>query len=504
MEGEGKQMEDFLKWAANQGISDCPNHLLQSSPSSTLGQSLLISQFPDAGGRGLAAARDLRKGEPILRVPRPALLTSESVLKDARLAVSVKRRTYLSSIQVLAVCLLAEVGKGRASWWYPYLVQLPHTYNTLSSFTPFGIRALQVDDAIWTSEKAVSRAQSDWKEALALMKELELKPQLLSFRSWLWASATISSRTLHIPWDEAGCLCPVGDFFNYAAPEEESLFWEDVESMEGAPPLQISSLGKDKDVAEKLDVEGLERHSQRLTDGGYEEDVAAYCFYARKRYRKGEQVLLCYGTYTNLELLDHYGFLLNENPNEKAFIRLDMGMGSTNPWPKDSLYIQQDGKPSFALLSALRLSVTAPKLRKAVGHLAYSGSILSAENEISVMKWVSKKCRDLLEEMPTSIEEDSLLLCSIEKLQNHPIPEEVVEMLACGGELCDFFEVNGLQKGAVSEFLLPGKAKRSMERWKLAVQWRFRYKRILSDCISYCSNMNDHFSSQQVSGMSRN
>ncbi|XP_058098153.1 protein SET DOMAIN GROUP 40 isoform X3 [Magnolia sinica] len=405
MEGEGKQMEDFLKWAANQGISDCPNHLLQSSPSSTLGQSLLISQFPDAGGRGLAAARDLRKGEPILRVPRPALLTSESVLKDARLAVSVKRRTYLSSIQVLAVCLLAEVGKGRASWWYPYLVQLPHTYNTLSSFTPFGIRALQVDDAIWTSEKAVSRAQSDWKEALALMKELELKPQLLSFRSWLWASAT---------------------------------------------------------------------------------------------------VLLCYGTYTNLELLDHYGFLLNENPNEKAFIRLDMGMGSTNPWPKDSLYIQQDGKPSFALLSALRLSVTAPKLRKAVGHLAYSGSILSAENEISVMKWVSKKCRDLLEEMPTSIEEDSLLLCSIEKLQNHPIPEEVVEMLACGGELCDFFEVNGLQKGAVSEFLLPGKAKRSMERWKLAVQWRFRYKRILSDCISYCSNMNDHFSSQQVSGMSRN
>ncbi|XP_058098152.1 protein SET DOMAIN GROUP 40 isoform X2 [Magnolia sinica] len=460
MEGEGKQMEDFLKWAANQGISDCPNHLLQSSPSSTLGQSLLISQFPDAGGRGLAAARDLRKGEPILRVPRPALLTSESVLKDARLAVSVKRRTYLSSIQV--------------------------------------------DDAIWTSEKAVSRAQSDWKEALALMKELELKPQLLSFRSWLWASATISSRTLHIPWDEAGCLCPVGDFFNYAAPEEESLFWEDVESMEGAPPLQISSLGKDKDVAEKLDVEGLERHSQRLTDGGYEEDVAAYCFYARKRYRKGEQVLLCYGTYTNLELLDHYGFLLNENPNEKAFIRLDMGMGSTNPWPKDSLYIQQDGKPSFALLSALRLSVTAPKLRKAVGHLAYSGSILSAENEISVMKWVSKKCRDLLEEMPTSIEEDSLLLCSIEKLQNHPIPEEVVEMLACGGELCDFFEVNGLQKGAVSEFLLPGKAKRSMERWKLAVQWRFRYKRILSDCISYCSNMNDHFSSQQVSGMSRN
>jgi hypothetical protein len=29
--------------------------------------------------------------------------------------------------------------------------------------------------------------------------------------------------------------------------------------------------------------------SERLTDGGYEDD-SAYCLYARKNYRKGEQV----------------------------------------------------------------------------------------------------------------------------------------------------------------------------------------------------------------------
>jgi len=34
-------------------------------------------------------------------------------------------------------------------------------------------------------------------------------------------------------------------------------------------------------------------------------------------------VLLCYGTYTNLELLEHYGFLLNENSNDKVFIPLE-------------------------------------------------------------------------------------------------------------------------------------------------------------------------------------
>jgi hypothetical protein len=69
---------------------------------------------------------------------------------------------------------------------------------------------------------------------------------------------------LHIPWDEAGCLCPVGDLFNYAAPGEETL-------------------GSDE--------EQFDPHFQRLTDAGFDEAVAAYCFYARQDYKKGQQVL---------------------------------------------------------------------------------------------------------------------------------------------------------------------------------------------------------------------
>lgn len=51
-----------------------------------------------------------------------------------------------------------------------------------------------MDHAIWATEKAISKAEQDWKEALALMHELEFRPQFLTFRSWLWASATV--RTL--------------------------------------------------------------------------------------------------------------------------------------------------------------------------------------------------------------------------------------------------------------------------------------------------------------------
>jgi len=82
----------------------------------------------------------------------------------------------------------------------------------------------------------------------------------------------VSSRTLHIEWDEAGCLCPVGDLFNYAAPDDTS-FEED-------------------DIAE----------AERLTDGGYE-DSNAYCLYARKNYKKGEQVCFFFFYQYNFILL---------------------------------------------------------------------------------------------------------------------------------------------------------------------------------------------------------
>ena len=85
---------------------------------------------------------------------------------------------------------------------------------------------------------------------------------------------------MHIPWDEAGCLCPVGDLFNYDAPGEDLSGIDDVD--------HFPSNG-DKNVM--VDEEQIDFNSQRLTDGGFEEDANAYCFYARTNYKKGDQVV---------------------------------------------------------------------------------------------------------------------------------------------------------------------------------------------------------------------
>ncbi|CAD6223819.1 unnamed protein product [Miscanthus lutarioriparius] len=481
-------MEALLKWAAELGVSDSPSPspsppplssspsgtTASSSPSSCLGRSLVVADFPDAGGRGLAAARDLRRGELVLRAPRAALLTSDRVTADdPRIAACVNaHRPRLSSVQILIVCLLAEVGKGRNSVWYPYLSQLPSYYTILATFNDFEVEALQVDDAIWVAQKAKSAIKSDWENATPLMKELKFKPKLLMFKSWLWAFATVSSRTLHIAWDEAGCLCPVGDLFNYAVPDDDTLLEEE-------------------DTAELTNCQQkneMNNSSERLTDGGYE-NSNAYCLYARKKYKKGEQVLLGYGTYTNLELLEHYGFLLGENPNEKTFIELDLDICSVGTWPKDLMYIHPNGHPSFALLCALRLWSTPANRRKAVSHQIYSGSMLSTENEMGILKWLISKCEDTLQQLPTTVEFDESLLVFLRTIQNSSNCRTDVKRSGFEQEFAVFLRVHQVELDCSGNNQLPARLHRSLERWELAVQWRCNYKKILKKCVSYCESL---------------
>lgn len=197
--------------------------------------------------------------------------------------------------------------------------------------------------------------------------------------------------------------------------------------------------------------------------------ILAYCV----------QALLSYGTYTNLELLEHYGFLLNGNPNDKVFIPLEPEIYSCCSWPKESLYIHQSGKPSFALLSALRLWATPLNQRRSVGHLVYSGLQLSIQNEMYVMTWISKKCNTILKSLPTSFEDDRLLSSAIDKVQNLDSPLELNRLSStCRDEICAF-KSDVVRKGERSSM-------QSRERWRLAVEWRLNYKKILVDCISYC------------------
>jgi len=56
--------------------------------------------FGECCRRGLGAVRDLRRGEIVLRVPKSALMTIDSVMEDKKLCFAVNRHSCLSSAQV--------------------------------------------------------------------------------------------------------------------------------------------------------------------------------------------------------------------------------------------------------------------------------------------------------------------------------------------------------------------------------------------------------------------
>lgn len=551
------ETQDFLKWAATLGISDSPTGVSHDEMQSCLGYSLYVSDFQDAGGRGLAAARDLQKGQLILRIPKSALMSRESLMRDnAELAKALERHPNLSSIQVLVVYLLTEVAKGKNSLWYPYLLQLPRNYYTLASFTDFQAQALQVEDAVKVAQRIIGVVRQEWKDSQVLMHRVGLKGRFTNFKSWLWAFATVSSRTLHVPWDGAGCLCPVGDLFNYAAPGSDMEIVEDtvaetqVCSSKFFPERNYQgkccsstfvtteeehllkrklSLNQAR-IKEASDSGGCNGLNKRLTDGGFEAGVGAYCLYAREQYMQGEQVFLCYGQYTNLELLEHYGFLLSDNPNDKIYIDLDDDMLTQRHWERNHLYLQWDGKPSFSLLAALRFHTAPPTLRKAIGHLAFSGLQISVENDKTVTKWLLEKCQNLVTKLPTTIEEDELLQEIINRCLDADGNQFLLDLLQdvemgqhddscilldsfpkwsrlCSKrrnivtcELSTFYKLHWLQTHKGMDLSHKPKVSPPLDRWKLAIQWRLGYKTILHRCILHCNDQLEHLCTAEQSG----
>lgn len=173
-------------------------------------------------------------------------------------------------------------------------------------------------------------------------------------------------------------------------------------------------------------------------------------------------------------------------------------MYSLCSWENESLYIHPDGKPSFALLSTLRFWAVPKTSHRSVVHLVYSGNRLSTENEVVAMRWLANKCRTTLDILRTTAEEDSNLLAILNEFQDVHKLMEIKEMPPpLASELCAFIE----SKNMVSEgnFALSSVARRSIERWKLAILWRYLYKKILCNCIIHCTEVISHIVSQSES-----
>jgi histone-lysine N-methyltransferase SETD3 len=220
----------------------------------------------------------------------------------------------------LCVHLLREAARGDASPWRAYVAQLPRRYDALAGWTSAQRDELQAPHAIRAARDAARDARDAHARAVRTLEALALPAAFRTPRAWLWARGATASRTVHVPFDPAGAMCPVGDLFNYAPPPAED---------EGAPDVLGSPLDPSSDERGGFergssfdDYSNAASNGPRFAgDGAWDEASDAYVFRARAPYRAGEQISLCYGRHANLALLEHYGFLLPmyaPNPNDEA------------------------------------------------------------------------------------------------------------------------------------------------------------------------------------------
>lgn len=116
---------------------------------------------------------------------------------------------------------------------------------------------------------------------------------------------------------------------------------------------------------------------------------------------------MCYGLHTNLELLEHYGFLIDENPHDTVIIPVaHLGLKDVGRIVQKDIYALSDGSPSWEVLKHLRLASATPFERTRFGYLAVSGSRISNECENKTLEMWRAACAQTLSYKVKSLEED--------------------------------------------------------------------------------------------------
>ena len=349
---------------------------------------ITCTRLSSAAHRGIVALKDIECNEILVSIPASLLIGKESALRDEEVVTALgSHAACLTDTQLVAIHLLRECSKGSQSFWHPYIKTLPRSYTTAASLTDEEIHQLQVPAAQRAIFRAKEEAVSSYETvhtSLSGMGCMDKRFKTLS--AWIWALSTLSSRTMYMQGDTIGVLTPYGDLHNYGCPP---------------PPFTLNIGGlNNKDPVEEHPLHG---------DGSFDASTNVYCVRTRSAIAQGDEVLLCYGRHTNVQLLEYYGFCLEHNPHDKAPLPIDyfcdtvqhqlcsLGVADTD------VYIAYNGNPSFELMRALRLASLSSSERKS--------SAFKVLNDETVHRGSEKKACQLLQQALHRVLGQSTMTC---------------------------------------------------------------------------------------------
>eukprot|EP00890_Picochlorum_soloecismus_P001074 jgi/Picsp_1/1968/NSC_05434-R1_set domain protein len=390
--------------------------------------------------RGIFATKDILEDEILVSIPKDLLMgTMNAFNSDPEFKkVCQAKRAELSDEDLLAIHLLHECNKGKKSKWFRYLRTLPRSYCTAASLSDEDIFELQATFAIRVIFQEKEKALNSYIKARRMLECLGISKVWRTRRAWSWAVSCVSSRSMFYPGETGlgqqeekdkdvpghSILFPFGDLHNYFPPP---------------PPITLNLLRSN--ISNHSTVEKI------CGFGGYSSDTECYDLVAKQHYVSKEQVFLCYGRYNNLDLLKLYGFILDNNPHDVAFIPLE-NFPAVLQLEHNDACIMHDGNPSFELMRALRLASLEEKIdRQKYAFKILQDEAVSKTSEKTALHILQSALQKTLATLPTSLDDDLSILAAT---------------------------MNGERKIENDD----AKMRRSV-----AIEWRIHYKKCLMKCL---------------------
>ena len=464
-----RETQAFFQWAQFLGI--------------TLNEKILYPVRFSPGYLGVQTSAPLYPGECILSAPNQAMLSMKH-MNHQSLQVVYTAHPELYSVpdkvhedNRMLTFFLWELSKGTASFWFPYLEFLPKDLETLVDWNTNDLIELQDPDLQYMAQ---FKRKNDFQNYKQIQSALKKYPDLFCEEDitidrihWVWKIICTRSYSGRIPYTT---MIPIADLFNHsnvnmnyfygadtdASPDvgdsqlEENLKDDDDPMVEGEKTLQLSdlklyrlSLGPTNKMNEqqlKISNEVLsiaKTHDQlkflqsilysemtTATKGieniavGEEENHKFRITCSKfEQHEAGAQVFIKYGSYSNRQLLMHYGFAMKENIYNYARIRVRLEYFLS---PSQVAALGKGYSPDMLTVFKLKSSEFCMELLKTLRSFCWSIDTYSVDSfffpshlglELVCLEKMKYLLEDVLAAFPTSVEEDrDLAHISSEKL----------------------------------------------------------------------------------------
>jgi histone-lysine N-methyltransferase SETD3 len=334
--------------------------------------------------RGVHALRDIPPNEIILFVPLTHIMTTDKAkASDIGKKIQKSGLGLLTSHSWLAMWILEERALGKASFWFPYLRNLPVAYNNIP--TSWSAEEQKWLKGSFCLEKMAQRMEELKREYSNICSHVpEFKTH--GFNQFVWARQVVITRIFAIE---------VGDH-----------------KTDGLVPY----------------ADMLNHNPECKTAWTFDNEKYGFIITATGPLRRGDEVFDSYGRKCNHRFLVNYGFTLDNNQSDnEAVLRFQMD-------PADRFYqlkLQQLGSESIetCFRHQVPASSSHASSRAMFRHLRFmcaSGSDLqrldpradrldrplSVECERRVLQMVKDSAETALAAFETSLEEDEALLAS--------------------------------------------------------------------------------------------